>query len=296
VKEYKNPKRDIIPCWYELGWKEDVPALVLRVHKDFIANPPVEVKTDSPAVVYYQERLGFSSFVADFTKNFGFDDALINQGEKNDFVEFLIALPQTKWKTDQPCEECTGSGVDQFRDGEKCYWCKGDGKKREISYSAVEAISASLNIAFTTLSLYEEEVSSRLPQLMTIMLATERGMNGASLGGNFTPSFSYWLKASEEDQRVCLLVIEAMKKAYDRMWGIEGYDSYDFRADLKSGGGLCTSCPGDACGIHPSSWSSVGQDDTGYEFSCHNTDTFLQQITLLSGLACLHDLARKAGV
>jgi len=87
-----------------------------------------------------------------------------------------------------------------------------------------------------------------------------------------------------------------MKKAYNRMWGIEGYNKYDFRADLKSGGGLCMSCPGDACGIHPSSWHDVERDNIGYEFASHNVDNFLQQLTLLSGLACLHDLARKAGM
>jgi hypothetical protein len=31
----------------------------------------------------------------------------------------------------------------------------------------------------------------------------------------------------------------------------------------------------------------------GFEFSCHNTDTPMQQLTILASLAALHDLVRK---
>lgn len=31
-----------------------------------------------------------------------------------------------------------------------------------------------------------------------------------------------------------------------------------------------------------------------YEFSCNNIDTFAQQLTLLAGLAALHDKIRKS--
>ncbi len=79
------------------------------------------------------------------------------------------------------------------------------------------------------------------------------------------------------------------------MWDSDSFSRHSFQADLKNGGGLCMSCPGDACGIHPSDWYDVGKE-SGYRFSCHNTDNYMQQLTLLSGLACLHDLARKAGV
>jgi len=202
MKKYKNLRAEILPCWYELGWREDIPALVLKIHKDVVAHPAIEVTPDAPIVKYFQKKFGFKSFVADFNGNFGFDDALINQEKKGNFVEFLITLPQTKWKTDQLCEDCTGSGVDQFRDNEECYRCKGDGKKRKISYRAVEAISASLNIAFIGLSLYERETSSKLPQLMTIILYTERGMSGAALGGDFTPSFYQWLKTEKKTRKL----------------------------------------------------------------------------------------------
>jgi hypothetical protein len=28
--------RQDIPCWYELSWQEKIPAILLRVHEDFI--------------------------------------------------------------------------------------------------------------------------------------------------------------------------------------------------------------------------------------------------------------------
>lgn len=50
-------------------------------------------------------------------------------------------------------------------------------------------------------------------------------------------------------------------------------------------------CPGNACGIHPVIHWEEGEN--GYKFSCHNVDTPMQQLTLLAGLATLHDKARQ---
>ncbi len=211
--EIKLPVHDVLPCWYELSWREDIPALVLRIHKDFVAHITIKITPDAPIVKHFQEKCGFKLFVADFNGNFGFDNTLINQGEKEDFIEYLIELPQIKQKKEEKCRDCGGSGKDEIRDDEDCLWCKGDGKQREVVYDTAEAISASLNIIFTFLSMCEKETSSRVPQLMTIILITEREMHGGSLGGVFTPPFSQWLKSVEEDQdKICYAAIQAMIK------------------------------------------------------------------------------------
>jgi len=75
--------------------------------------------------------------------------------------------------------------------------------------------------------------------------------------------------------------------------GLGSFDEYDFRAYVRNDkGGLVFDCPpGNACGIYPSNWDM--DKGRGYKFNCHNVDNAAQQITLLAGLATLHDYARK---
>lgn len=88
-------------------------------------------------------------------------------------------------------------------------------------------------------------------------------------------------------------MIQAMKTAYKRMFGPDHIDEYSFHAYVAyKGGWLNVGCPGNACGLNPTS-QGVTEKGKGYEFACHNVDTPAQQITLLAGLAALHDKARK---
>jgi hypothetical protein len=69
---------------------------------------------------------------------------------------------------------------------------------------------------------------------------------------------------------------------------------YSFRILRLESGGLCIDCPGDACGIHPDTYAEYDiKEGRGYKFTCHNVDTPMQQITLIAGLAALHDCTRK---
>lgn len=38
MKDFKILTQDDIPCWYEISWRKSIPAIVLRVHQDFIKN------------------------------------------------------------------------------------------------------------------------------------------------------------------------------------------------------------------------------------------------------------------
>ena len=61
---------------------------------------------------------------------------------------------------------------------------------------------------------------------------------------------------------------------------------------VRDNGWLSIGCSGDRTGLHPSSFGSIGIG-RGYQFSCHNVDTSMQQLTLLVGLATLCDKVRK---
>ena len=58
--------------------------------------------------------------------------------------------------------------------------------------------------------------------------------------------------------------------------------------------GLFLRVPGDACEIGVDG-SGVPWGDEGVGMPSHNVDTPIQQLTLLTGIAAFHDMARQAG-
>ena len=115
---YKTVVRDTIPCLYEIGWQANPPAILLRVHQDFIKNNTLVANPELPIIKSLQKEFGFKKFCGDLNGHFGFDDAFVHQGEKNDFTEYLILLPKIKKET-----------------GKKCPDCRGKGKKKDSGYS-----------------------------------------------------------------------------------------------------------------------------------------------------------------
>lgn len=80
--------------------REDVPAFVFRLHKDFIVNSGI-TSEDNRIVKYFQRMFklnGWSQlFCGDFNNEFvGFNNALRNIGENNDFSNFAIDIPVLK--------------------------------------------------------------------------------------------------------------------------------------------------------------------------------------------------------
>lgn len=112
--------------------------------------------------------------------------------------------------------------------------------------------------------------------------------------GDFSFLLVNWLKTIKETDSVLPLVRNAAMDAYSKMDGRKPdvFNEYHFRTILQKGR-LIMDCPGDACGVYPNEWV---EEDNGYKFACHNVDSPMQQLTLLAGLAALHDEARKAGV
>ncbi len=44
--------REDIPCWYELSWQPKPPALILRIHRDFLKEMNVDLQ-NAPIVKSY---------------------------------------------------------------------------------------------------------------------------------------------------------------------------------------------------------------------------------------------------
>jgi len=300
VKDFKWLIKENIPCWYELSWNGEKPAIILRAHQDFVETVPV-ITSEHLIVKALMEKFKFRGFASDLKKDFGFDEGIfINLGGvKNGFFEYLIPIPKIKVETGKPCKECEGSGKDLYAqkygmEDRECIYCNGSGKEYFHNWQLAHAVSAGLNIFFRISRYPEKETSAPFPQLMIVDTIIDTGMHGGSLGGEFSIPLTKWLAFLYRGRNMPIPEItQAMKTAYGHIFGgLKHFDDHYFRAYIGSeNGGLVADCPGDACGIYPSSWHI--DKERGYEFSCHNVDNAAQQITLLAGLAALHDKVRR---
>jgi len=278
-----------MPCWYELSFVKETPALLLRVHEDFIKDKGA-ISENAPIVKNFKERFGFKKFSGDFGRDFGFEGVFKSRGVKDGFYEFMIEIPKVKKDSGKKCGYCEGSGEDRFL-ARKCLFCNGKGKEYIYDWQNAYAISAS----FTTFSVfahfYQGNTSCLNLQLLFVETITDKNMHGGSLFGMYSIPLVKWL-GSFGKHAIMVEMQEAMKITYFHMFGKDDYLKHEFIAYVADNTGwLNVSCPGNACGLNPQ--SGYIEKDNGYEFSCHNVDTPMQQITLLAGLAALCDKARK---
>jgi hypothetical protein len=144
----------------------------------------------------------------------------------------------------------------------------------------------------------QEGVKRNRLQLIDIMTSCERGMPyGHAVTGHISSTIFRTLvqraAKTHEDTPLPKSVIAAMKNAWLAGGGAQllvkycgGFFSPDGRFILR--------CPGNACdiAIYPDNvYDASGVHGT--DFSCHNLDTALQQITLLAGLVTLVQTVEK---
>ena len=277
-----------VPCWYELSWRQRK-GIVLRIHKDF-ANSVKPVSTDAPIINHFKMEFGFTEFSGQFGKDFGFQNSLKFLGMSKGFLEYLIPTPLVRKLTSRTCRYCKGTGRDNNIDG-KCLSCSGERKETVYDYAEAFAISASLSTLLDMMRFPDIETTSDLPQLICLQTVAIRDAHGGSLSGEFSRDTASWLR--QRGLGEIPEMVSAMRAVWKKMDGrIQDFYKYSFRASISSNNGwLCVDCPGDACGLHPS--SGYMEKDRGFEFSCHNTDTSMQQLVLIASLASLHDLVRK---
>lgn len=298
MNEVRNIIYRISPCWYEISWHEILPpAIVLRIHDDFIEQIREKKLNFGKAlhVMKFKKEFGFRTFAEDFDNDFGFNEILLNKGKVGGFTEFFVNFPKVRKETEETCDYCKESGENELL-GRECLHCEGSGKEHIYDWKPAYAISASLNVFFSLSCFLEKETIAKFPQLMTVNLATHRDMHGGSLSGECGIPLAEWMKGRGKDGKDDVMLPEvtnATRSAYYHMFGPsdrEIEDMHHFRAYTRDGC-FYISCPGDRCGLHPNERNRG--DNMGHIFSCHNVDTPMQQITLLAGLAALHDKARK---
>lgn len=281
-----------MPCWYELGWNEEIKSLILRVHQAFVKEAKVFSSNDL-MVWSYKRELNLSSYSHDFSgEYFGFDNAFKKRGESGEFIEYEIKIPNLGIEVN--CDYCSCSGKNSFN--EPCPICRGRKRKISYDYKPVLAISASFTIFFKLAYFGRSmKISSKQFQLFEIETVTERSSvgNGSAINGWFSEQLTAWLRGLQDGSLTDIIL--AMKIANSQMFNNKNgiFESLQFDADIGKKGRLILKCPGDASGIYPLS-NDQGKED--YIFGSCNMDSSVQQITVLTGLAALHDKARKAGI
>ncbi len=99
--ELKMFLRDVLPCWYELGYLlKPSPTLAIRIHKDFIRTNP-GILADAPIILDLKNKFRLDTFERSFDGNFGFGGILKLKKGSGDFSEFRIALPSFRFFTEK---------------------------------------------------------------------------------------------------------------------------------------------------------------------------------------------------
>lgn len=283
-----------VPCWYELGWDKESKSLTLRVHKDFIKGAKV-LSSDNLMVWSCRREFDLFSYSPGFSGDyFGFDYVFRKCGESGEFVEYEIKIPNLGTKV--KCDYCSGIGKNSF--DEPCPICNGNKKKIAYDFKSAFAISASFTIFFKLAYFGRSmKISSKQFQLFEIETVAERNSvgNGSAINGWFSERLTKWLLGMKNNSVLLNNIILAMKTANSQMLsGANGiFESLQFDADIGKKGRLILRCPGDASGIYPLS-NDQGKED--YMFVSCEMNNPVQQIIVFTGLAALHDEARKAGV
>jgi len=232
-----------------------------------------------------QKEFGLGNF-HDTPDQFGFDPHPFQRHRlSEELVEFLLPLPAIERPTGEKCTECRG-------DEEFCVHCRGDGTVSALSWESAHAAASSLAMFSQWLEPWNDtETSSTSPQLIQLRSYVRQG--SAPLGGYYAIPFMQWLArypVHTQFSEASAAMVEAYSFMFDER---RDFMLRRIEAKLLHPGYLILDCPGDACGLHMSDHGNTSSE--GAEFTCHNLDSPAQQITLLAGLAALHDQARQEG-
>jgi len=234
-------------------------------------------------------ELKLPEFKENFGRAIGYNGVFKFIKVTDSFAEFSAEIPKVKIQTKEKCHDCNGTGKrGEPWDDDKCLFCEGTGLNYIMNWKGAQLVSASLTVLMSWLRYPKIDTTAKLPQLLTLQTITQCGPHGGSLSGEI----SIYMKdilASFLGKVRFTEITDAMRSCYDQMVGLREFHKWSFDAYIENGR-FIINCPGDACGLHPSDWYE--RKGEGFEFSCHNVDSSIQQLTLIAGLAKLCDLVR----
>jgi hypothetical protein len=264
LKSYDVMTRDV-PAWYELGL--DGTTFVIRARSSVFGQLCELCNADSEPIIGLARRLDLPPFTPLTEKSCGFGRALVRMPDKNGWIIWRLLL-----------EPISGPKIK-------------DGVRWDLLYPK----SATLATLLWALSAVPIPLDSGPPQLLVVSgICCGRGFHENSftvLMSRFAVRAIFALGEGAWRKAVC----RAMRRIHsfifpNRAWN----DASQYDARLLNGKRLYLRCPGDACdlGVAPEELPLGGAGSRGHRLMPHNVDSPLQQLTLLVGLAALHDCLR----
>lgn len=216
---------------------------------------------ESPMVHFYQQLFGFKKFESTLSTGFGFEKIFHAPTLVNGQVELVLPLTRTK--------------------SPRIWWAR----------------SPTLSVILSTLEVLKEAHQGTNPERTQLFtLSTRVGTPytfGAPIHGFAAPAFVRWISENANDPAIEKKAVAAMERVWVTLGKIrhrEHQRHNGFSAKLKPSGLFYLQCPGDTCevGTYPGMHTDP---DGGKQISCQNLDTPNQQLSLMAGLARLHELA-----
>jgi len=218
----------------------------------------------------------FGSFEPNFQKGFGFDGAFREAFEEKGYT--VLSAPLSN-------------------------------KVLHTAVSVTFLLEILSNLPYTFSSVLNEGASAddfpkdpHRNQLMQLVgfLRRDMTMAAAPLGGAALPIFVDWVQKKIQEQHTHLPEVEeAMWLAWNAMSAKEfkvekgkgPHPHFHFRARLgEENGAFFLETLGNACDVSTTDWWHRREGE-GHDLDCHNLDSPIQQMSLLAGLAKMHDLA-----
>lgn len=267
----KNIVETDISSWYELAFKSPN-IFLIKIHQEALKALKKIIKSNSPIIKDLSEKFsniyGFNSFIGPSeTQSWGFGKILIPaKSADNDWLTYECLLPVLH-----------------------------NGSRFIETKSNVLAVRSTFQVLFSALLIFDNNTNSKDSQLMVIdSLRVDADIYGGALNVTLTPTVAKWLSKQSDNFRLTD-VEKAMFQAHNHMWRDEEFQEkpWDFIAICRQPKWINFTVPGNACGLDPNDYHDSEKLDLGYRLSPHNTDSSLQQLTLLIGLAKLQELIRS---
>lgn len=271
--------RENMPCWYELSWQKNPARISFSLHNDFIQ----QIGPVNYAFLAIDKTFELDKFHSDFENDFGFHQNLKLESIDSEFHKYSIALPT--WKPGGKCQHCKGTGK-YF--GGKCSFCNGKKIVFNLDFQSAFNVCATFHVLFSITAYSQIQTSASKCQLFMTTTAMINRMSGFDLTCMASVALVKWLR--KIGTKKLPSITDAMKIAYETMVKPPRKSFMEIGAYCDEGN-LHLSCPGNACGLDAN--SIYDEESEGYEMLPHNVESPFQQLVFISGLAALHDLARK---
>ncbi len=273
--EYINPIYHDQPAYFEVGVLEEGKGLILSAHRKFAESlKPVTADPHRPLFTGFEQNLQVRPMVSYVSeqRGWGFGEVFTPLSEENDWVKWQCLFPE---------------GRELF--------------STDSDWRARNELAASFRILTLMASTFQEKSDSNRNQLVQLdmTVTTDEYFNKAPISATLTPAFVRWL-ATQRPRISAPEVEKPMRTAYDRMSGWPTDESARFQCTYRAPHFVNLIIPGQDAGLDPKDYgANVDRNGAvlheGYTLLDHNVDTIVQQMSLLTGIAAMHDLARRDG-